>query len=265
MSLVAFAARKSLCMLLRGATWAGDRVRDAPIEPLDSIMDGDAARPMIAVFTGAYSGDVTGRELIGAKSKQDFVLQLYFPPVTSDEEGSDLDGWYPHPLAGAAPALDILKRQVFSVMQSATGPWAEIYRRLVARYETVRDDPILIEVEKSGLRVPCREITLRGVPVGDPPIGMPLEGAFLDFKNMLTLTEPELAEVFRQAAESPSDMPDWRKTMAAMGWSERTAKLLGVKPETAETDDDGNPIEITAVTVDGGLEVVQPDLFGEQP
>lgn len=256
MSLAAFAARKSLCMLLRGNTWAQDRVLDAPLEPLEGFASGDATRPIIAVYTGAYTADGRGRDFLSVEGSRDFVIQLYFPPVTSDEALDALDGWKPHPMAGAAPALDILTRQVQAAMQARTGDWNAIWTGLVCSYGKISDTPILMESEKQGLRIPCREITIRARMFSDPAFGVGLKGHYLNFYQLLQETEPELAEVFRTAAEAPEDLPDWRVAMASMGWTPQTAAAMGIAPV-----DGSDPITLEDIRIDPAeVETVPPNL-----
>lgn len=247
MSLAAFAARKSLCMLLRGNTWAQGRVLDAPVEPIEGFLTGDRTRPIIAVYTGAYVTEARGRDILGAEGYREFVIQLYFPPVTAVGEMDDLDGWYPNPLAGAAPALDILARQIEVALQANLSEWNAVWTGLVASYSKISDVPILMESEKQGLRIPCREITIRAKMFADPAYGVPLKGHYLKFYTLLQDTEPELAEVFKVAAEAPANIPDWQVAMASMGWTPRVAEAMGI---SAFAEPQGNvPVPLQEVTL----------------
>ena len=255
--LASFVARSALVGLLRGRTWAGGRVLNSPLEPLEELLSGDAVRPMIAVFSGTYKGDVTGRELTGARNDLDIIIQLYIPPVTSDGEESDLDGWMPDPMRGAAPALDILWRQVVCCLQGRTGDWNDIWNGVVARYTKVDSRPILIEGDE-GIRIPCREITLSCVTISDPPLGEPLRSTYADFEQKLRDgCDEALADVFKAAAEAPESLPDWQIAIAAMGWSRTAAAAVGFS-EPLVADDDGNPVTVTEIVIDGGLETGDP-------
>lgn len=254
--LASFVARTALVKLLRSRTWAGSRVLNSPLEPLEELLSGDVVRPMIAVFSGTYKGDVTGRELTGARNDLDIIIQLYIPPVTDDGDGSTLGGWRPDPMRGAAPALDILWRQVVCCLQAESGSWNTIWTGVVARYTKVDSRPILIEGDQ-GIRIPCREITLSCVTISDPPLGEPLYGTYAAFEQALRDGgDAGLADVFKAAAEAPSNLPDWRLAMAAMGWSATATAAMGLVPSV--TDDSGDPVVLTNVTIDGGLETGDP-------
>ena len=77
MSLTATVVRIATVMALRGATLAGERVLDAPVDPLTDAID--ARGPLIAVFTGDRHGEVEGRDILGANETLDLTIQVYLP------------------------------------------------------------------------------------------------------------------------------------------------------------------------------------------
>jgi hypothetical protein len=266
MSLVAFAIRLSMTRALRGKTWAGDRVLNAPYEPIQNILDdGAPSKPLIAIYTGGIRHNPTGKEIVSDPARIELTWQIYVADtVNLDADGATVPIIKGH--AGAAAAIDFVYRQAVRVLMLDDGPWAKLFRRFVAHVEDIRSQPILMEVEPS-LRIGVREFVWNVQAVGDPPLGQP---AAYDWNDLLVLMEQtdeleELAPLVRSLIEEPAGLPDWRLAMAALGLSDEAARSgTGLPPQ--DDTETGDAAELGEVSIDGSLEDSYPFTFmGERP
>lgn len=254
MSLVALAARLILVEALKGKTWAGDGVLNAPLEPVADLLDADGSKPMITVYTGMQKSKPVGRDLVSGEVGHtlEIVTQVYIPP--GDAEGEDVSGINVQ-RGGAALAIDIVWRQIVAAIQVDLGDWATLWRKLIVSYEDFDSRPVLLEVE-NGMRVPCREVSLVCRTLPEPAFGVALNPFWsaLDVKLREGSTEEEptehsrVADMISALITKPDDMPEWHKTMALMGWSRGAVEAMGLVPMAVEDGED--PVMLTDFTID---------------
>lgn len=220
MSLAALVLRIATVYALRGETLAKDRVLDEPLDPLEDAIG--ASGPVIAVFAGGISSTIQGRDLIGAETELDLVIQTYLPDgieasaagrtIKLDARGS-----------GAAMALNVIERQITRTLAGGSSAWAELWRRFALRIVSSEAQPFILRQGDGGgaVRASAREITLAVETLCDPPIGEPLPELWTDvFAEMRK--HAELAAVvdwLELEAVSPGELPAWRQAQASLGLS----------------------------------------------
>lgn len=250
MSLVDLAARIVLTRALRGKTFAGNAVLDAPLEPI-----AEATRlgvPVLAVFTSDPGGGTEGRSMLSAERYLDVDLVAILPPAAS----VTLDDVALNPArgGGAAMLLDIMGRQIVAALQADLGVWATLWRRLIVKYEDVEIGAASFTVD-DGVRVPARRMALACRTLPDPDFGSPLSGFWLALDTAMREDAAlvPVADLIKGAIEGPAEMPDWHRIMAAMGWSLQALKVSGLGPvdptayadatDAAAGDEDGGTVD----------------------
>jgi len=256
-SLVALASRIILIEAIRDKTWAGDYVRNAPLDPVPGLLRDATGTPLITVYTGIIKSKPDGRNLIGSEMQDriEVVLQIYLPGSDLDDDGADLNIGR----AGAAFAVDVIWRQIVAALQrDIDNPWSRLWARLIVCYEDFDSRPVLIEVE-NGVRIPCREISLMCRTLPEPAFGVALNSFWADLDTVLragigedpTLEQQErlmAADTLRSLITEPGDLPSWRQAAAVMGWSIGAARASGLAP--FDTTEDGEAGELGGITID---------------
>jgi hypothetical protein len=269
MNLTSIAARVVLTRLLRGKTFAGANVFDAPVEPLEHVLR--AKVPAIAVYVGVRKGKVEGRDLLLPQpGTMEIVIQTYAPPGMEAIPGADEDDpgiRINTTRGGAALLLDVMGRQIVTALMADLGPWANLWRRLVTGYSDYDCQPVLIEVE-SGVRVPSVEISLVCRTLAEPAFGDPIHGFWADLDTAMRddAGAAPIADLIKAQIEGPADMPSWHKTLASMGWSLAALQASGLGPADATALDDGE--EPAEGDEDGGTvdpATIEISTFGDDP
>jgi hypothetical protein len=261
MSLVSFAVRLIVTRAVTGRTFAGARVLNSPVEPLEDLLATDApATPLIAVFTGLDEHEAEGRDLRGGRNKLTLTIQVLIPPKLA-VGGLDFDARGP----GAAAVLDFTWRQIARALAVETNPWARLFTTFVARIESITATPVLYEVDEvreSRIRIPACEYVLAYHTLAEPMWGRPLAFAWADLDAAMR-TEPELiplAGLVKDLIEKPDGMPDWRVVQAAFGWSDADIRACGLAP--ADATEAGEPPELAEPD---GIAIDPADLHQSTP
>ncbi|MFC5509272.1 hypothetical protein [Bosea massiliensis] len=247
MTIVALASRVIFTRLVRGQTFAGDLVENAPLEPIETVTRHH--KPTIAVYTGVMKNKPTGRNALGAGREApttELVFQIYVPPADAVDGLENLN----LQRSGAGIALDLMQRQVLSALQSQHNDWSELWTELVVGYDDFDSKPVLIEIE-GGARIPCREVTLTCRVISDPAPGAPLNGFWARFDAKLRAGGDELtvlADLIKYAIEKPGELSTWRQAMALLGLSRRAVVAGGLGPVEPPVAGDPEPAELAEVT-----------------
>ncbi len=252
MSLVSFAVRLIVCRALTGKTFAGNRVLNSPVEPLEDLLaDGAPAIPLIAVFTNNFKREGPGRDMTGDENTLGLTIQVLIPP-TVEVAGIAFEARG----AGAAALLDFVWRQVTRALVVETGTWAKLFARFVAQVKSVTVTPTLYELTEEGrrgIRIPAHEFSLECRTVTEPMWGRPLANHWLELDTAMR-AEPALvalADLVKEEIEQPDGMPDWRVLQAAFGMSDAAMLAAGLKPIDTEEEGEGPPISEIAVEPPG--------------
>jgi hypothetical protein len=240
MSLIAFALRLIVTRALTGKTFAGSRVLNAPVEPLDDVLaEGAAALPLIAVFTGTSSHEGEGRDLLAGLRTVLLTVQIFIPPRAEVDIGG------PSPLAfeargaGAAALIDLTWRQCTAALVRDTtdpaNPWPRLFAEFVPGIEKITSTPLLYEDsrQEKRLRVPAVEYDLDCRIMAEPMFGVPLANHWLRLDAAMR-AEPgltPLADLIKGMIEQPDDMPGWRQAQAALALSDDAIRASGLAPQ----------------------------------
>lgn len=254
--IVETAARIILAEALRGATWAGQNVIAAPIDPLPPLREWNG--PRIVVLTTASGGKSEGRDLTPAERHLQVTLQI-FAPSRAYAVNEDLTLRMDHG-GTVAMMLDIVGRQVVEALQAGLGTWPSLWRRLVVRYDEYEVTQQFFDLEP-GVKVAGKEITLFCRAIPEPALGAPASPFWSDLLAAMEDDEDlaPIAPVLRGAIEGPEGLPSWHQTLALMGWSLTALQASGLGPvdptaltdgtEPAEGDEDGGTIDPAELSV----------------
>lgn len=203
MSLVAFALRLITVKALRGATYAGARVYDSAMDPIDVAITEDRS-PVVIVYTDEDEHHIDGKDIMGATRRLELVIE------TAVASRVEIDGEpavvIPHTDAGMEAVLGFMGRQVMRALLAGPAPWSELWRQAVTKIErmTVRRGA---SAEK-GIRFAARQMVVTCDTLAEPYFGAHVEaGGF--WARLLAAMEAdtemqELARVLRSEIEAPN-------------------------------------------------------------
>lgn len=225
MSLARTALRIAACRALRGATIAENRVFDSRIGEID-FTEATERLPLVIVTTDDEEiTQIEGLDIIGAPSVLDLVFDMSIATTITLENG-DNDVAVGQTDATLELALDILARQVIRTLQTSTTPWADLFRRLCLKVETLTARRGADARE--GVRFAARQIVMQAMPLSDP-LYTPVAGTpIADFLVLCDQT-PDLAPVaaaFRSQLSASPGSPQADRAM--LGLSADTADRIGL-------------------------------------
>lgn len=242
MSLVALASRIIFTQIVRGRTFAEDRVRNAPLEPIEEVTR--ESKCVIAVYTGVQKNKPRGRAALSAGSSaatMEIVFQCYIPPAETDGPLGVLS----LQKSGAGIAVDLMQRQVLSALQTGSDEWYELWCELVMGYADFDSKPILVVIE-DGIRIPAREVTLLLEVINEPTAGAPIPPFWTKLDGMIRqVGEIEVADLIMCELKGEGLLPSWRQAMATLGLSRRAVDAGGLGP-VDHTLTSGEPAVLTA-------------------
>lgn len=173
MSLVPFALRVCATRALQAALPVNVVVVDSPQEPLD-LLDKTAPRPVLAVYTGSAMTKLEGRDLLGGAPVVLLTLQIFLPETFAFEASPDHFITVDTRRQGAETALDILWRDALLALNASSEPWAALWREFAPVVVSIANQHYLLE--RNGVKVTAREVTLECEPIHEPiPGGEPAD------------------------------------------------------------------------------------------
>jgi hypothetical protein len=173
MSLVPFALRVCATRALQAALPVNVVVVDSPQEPLD-LLDKAAPQPIVAVYTGSTITKLEGRNLLGGAPVVLLTLQMFLPETFAFETSPGQFITVDTRRQGAETALDILWRDALLVLNASPERWAALWREFVPVVTNIANQHYLLE--RNGVKVTAREVTLECEPIHEPvPGGDPTE------------------------------------------------------------------------------------------
>lgn len=243
MNLCSLAVRLAAVGALTGATWAGDRVYNQPIDPLVNFEG--ATAPLIAVFTGDSLNKPEHSDLLSGDRTIDVVVQIYVPTEVTLPGGVKIDGVD----KGGEIILELVGRQIEAALLRGGNPWAKLWRQFVLRIHDANSRPYLIQPDK-GARIVAREIVLSVDTLAAPPFAAP-EGAWADLIVAIAgdATLAGLAPLVDAAIRGGDAMPGWKTAASLLGLREGVARGIGLAP--ADATETGEPAAATKITIDG--------------
>lgn len=248
MSLVRIAARIAAVQALKGKTLVGDNVLDSQIGALDVAADGtlrtDEDRPFISVYTD------------GAKIEdEDAVLRAFAPNgmteflfefvaastfMAIDEQGQDtVYPGIPGTDANFEFMLDIVARQIGDALTDPTNEWAEVFRKLVMRFERI--ERARTSGDGSGVKLAAQQLKVTATLIAEPVRGAelkPTNGLAMFFAKAAELDDPVVdAQAALMQAQLAGAELIWQTDLRRYGMTRTEGDNLLVTPvEGAEED-----------------------------
>lgn len=182
MSLVPFALRICATRALQAALPAAVVVVDSPQEPLD-LLDKTTPRPVVAVYTGSAMTKLQGRNLLGGAPVVLLTLQMFLPETFAFETSPDHIITVDTRRQGAETALDILWRDALLALNASPEPWAALWREFAPVVVSIANQHYLLE--RNGVRVTAREVTLECEPLHEPIPGAEPAEAWAAFITLM--------------------------------------------------------------------------------
>lgn len=217
-SMAALALRICAHQAMINRTFAGARVSDSDLQPIEN-MAADDALPFVVISTGDEKGTVTGREILSARRTIDLVLEI---GIATIPDGENIE--IPRTDAGLELMINIVARQCMEAIFGDTekSEWTAHLSTLitnVSEVESRRGLPV-----DHGTKFAARQIILRCETLDDPQFGAAPVGFWAEFiASMKTkqVLEPIASTVESVIIGSPID--DW----------DAARVLAAIRPETA--------------------------------
>lgn len=238
MSLVALALRIATVELLKGATFAQDRVRDSMIDPA-SLLKADT-QPFIIVAVDSTETLPTGRDLLGAPRTVSLTLDVALagkvvierPP---EEGGGEVEQiTVPHTDAGMEVVLDLIGRQIERAFLQDNA-WAKVWRTFAPSIKKVSNDRGA--ASENGIRYATRQIIVTANAMAEPSFG-DVVGVWVDFLA-LARAKPSLAQIadLIETEITTPTLEGWAKARSDIGlnsqfsFGEGSVSLLDPPPQ----------------------------------
>lgn len=226
MSLARFALRTATVKALRGATFAGEMVRDSEIGPIDdAAVDRDI--PFVCVYTDDAETAGTGTDLLSNAGKQCLVLEI---GVTTRMQQTD-EWAIPTTDPGMELTIDAIERQITLALTATGQPWAEFWRTLVTGIEGRKSQRGASARE--GVRFAGRQVVIDLTLLREPHPGRPIGPVWTQFLA-LAAADADLAGMVPMLTTlitgGATNWPEWQRVRSAYNLSGPRADALLVTP-----------------------------------
>lgn len=266
MSMVGQAILISTEGVIKGATWAGDRLLQQPVDPIGQVLRdaGDEPGPVIALYVESSDFDVVGRQSQGRKATVELKIFVYLGPgrvaIPKGEGGQDEYFYLDQSTPGLL--LNLIGRQVDAAFHGE-GEWVQIWRKFASSISRRRVHYLLVEVE-NGVKIPTLEISYTLETIPDPDFGVPLTVAWSMLHAKLRTGGEEqlaLAELLKAMIVAPEGLPSYRDIQNNLGLTPAALAAIGVgpvHPEAVDPDTGQLPV-LEGVNIVGEVTVGGPD------
>jgi hypothetical protein len=249
MSLVRIAARIAAVQALKGKTLVGDNVLDSQIGALDIAADGsvrtDEESPFISVYTDAAKIDDEDVVLRGfvPNGMTEFLFESGVTAahiVTDDDTGASVVyPGIPGTDANFEFMLDIVARQIGDALSDPENEWAEIFRRLVAKFDKI--ERARTSGDGSGVKLAAQQLKVTASLFADPVRGTELKDTHplaRFFAKAATLDDDVVtAQVTLMQAQLAGTEFAWQTDLRRYGMTRTEGdNLLITTPDGAEED-----------------------------
>lgn len=262
MSLVSLATRVIFGEMLKGRTWAEDRIIDSPLDPIAEVLrstDG-SGKPVIAVYTSKATGKPVGMDTQGGAQSIDLMVYAYLPPKSvSLPEGIEftIDN------TGAGLALDTMGRQIDAATHYGNEDWVRLWRGFVLNVEEREARFVLVELER-GLPVPCVEVKYSLRTIAEADFGREIYAEWAKLDAALRATEraddTQLADLIKGLIESPADLEDFEQFQMNFGLSDAAHQATGLAPLAVTEDGEAPLLEELVEPLLDEMDIVAPGL-----
>lgn len=269
-SLVGMALRLSARRLLDGATFAGGRVHDSAIAPIDHMVEAGNDEPFIVISTeDEEATGISARDVTGGDRKIDLVIEVAIAHSVSaqpEAEGDDAPGpeiVVPATDAGFEVSLSLIGRQAMrALFEQKDSPWDLLFKRFCLGVEKISNRRGV--GNKDGARFAARQIILTINCLQEPHFGHePAEGE--PWGDLLARIEADtelapLAPLIRQSVTGKPEIAAWDRGRSDQGLTDEAAERIGITapgdlaaeepPVAAEGDMDAETeVEVDGITI----------------
>lgn len=234
MSLVPFAIRICGERAILGDTYAGSRIYDSMIVPVDQTVPSER-EALVILSTDDDRVDVREWDLLRGNRELEVVFESVlatYVEAKGKDGNTEIEIQIPHTDAGMEAALGFMQRQIMRALMDPRDPWAELFKEFTGR---------LIRVmgrrgasAEQGVRFAAKQLVLVCDPIPEPDFGETIP-ADSPWGRLIALMEQQedledLAKVLREEIENGSDMPSWRRFQASRGWTDARVRNAGFAP-----------------------------------
>lgn len=225
MSFSRLALRLATVKALTDATFAGHRVRDSEIGPLEDLAENEAA-PVIIVYTDDEESNIARRDLASHDGWQSLVIEVAVTTRMKNAEGWEI----PPTSEGLELTLDLIERQVIATLTGGNGTWATVWRDLVR--ECGKRTSRRGASAKDGTRFAGRQIVLE-IQLPKEPASATIDGPLWSAFFAAIDVTPDLAEIatmLRAIAVGDSALTNFGAIRAAFGMTAAEGDALLLRP-----------------------------------
>lgn len=231
-SLVSTALRIAARRAISGATFAGQRVHDSAISPIDHMVETGQAEPFIVVSSEDETALIKTRDVTGGDRSIDLVIEVAIAhPVTANADGGS-EIVIPATDAGLELSLSLIVRQVYRALFEQRGNvWADVFARFVLNVEKATNKRGV--GNRDGARFAARQLVLTLDTLHEPPFGhVPASGE--PWGDFLAAMEADdelatLAPLVRQSITGTPTIEDWDRTRSDLGLTEVGSAHIGLR------------------------------------
>lgn len=239
MSLIPFAVRICTVRAFQAVMPSSVIVVDSPQEPID-LLDTKEPKPIIAVYTGSVATKYEGRNLLGGMPYLCVTVQVMLPETFTFSLSNNQTLTIDTRSQGAETALDVLWRIGALALNSGDEPWANLWREFVLKVPQIRNSSYLIE--RSGVRVTAREVSIDCEPLHEPVLG---GEPILAWATLIDLMRNDtkgdglsaLADWVESEIRNGPDRPQTTRDAAYLGLSQYVASALRIEVNPQSVND----------------------------
>ena len=235
-SLVSMALRMTAMRALEGRTFAGHRVHDSAIAPIDDLISQEK-EAFVVVSSEDESYDVTNRDVTNSNGTIDLVFEVCIAqavsakPIENQENPDPPEIVIPGTDAGLELTLTLTCRQIMrALFEQQNNPWCDLFRMFCVGVQKVSNRRGV--GNKDGTRFAARQIilTVDGLfepsfghePAADDPWGKLLAQMALDAE--LSTISP----LIRSAITGDPPIADWDRGRSDQGLTDEAAAGIGI-------------------------------------
>jgi len=237
-SLVAMALRVVSARLLYGATFAGTRVHDSAIAPIDHMVAEGNDEPFIIISTeDEVANQIEGRDINGGHRTIDLVIEVAIARAVKGAVGqspSDPAGVeiiIPATDAGMELSLALIGRQVMrALFEQKDSVWSVLFKRFCINVEKVSNRRGV--GNKDGARFAARQIVITIECLQEPLFGHTPE-AGEPWGDLLAqmIADPELVAIeplVRATITGQPNIENWDRDRSDLGLTDVAANNVGL-------------------------------------
>ena len=242
-SLVGMAIRIAAIRAVRGRTYAGDRVHDSAISPVDHMVEEGNDEPFIVISTeDEEAKEIGGRDVGNGMRTVDLVIEVAIAhavtaaPTAEGDDPPPPDIVIPATDGGFELSLGLMSRQISEALFSerSADPWSTIFARLAPKVVMVSARRGV--GNKDGARFAARQIIFRLDVMQEPPFGHELGAVGELWRDVIDAMESDsdleaVVPLIRSAVTGDPGVEAWDRGRADQGLTPEAADNIGIGME----------------------------------